>query len=313
MDTLDDWDSIANRLVLITSAGQLGSAKSATEYVQSNVGQAAGTLDPRMLSGVATDVDNLVYQPLDSYLYGSVAYARGFYGSGMTDTEVMAAGENRLRILVRSQVADAARNAIGTLIAATPKARWYRVIAPPCCQRCAVFAGEEFAWSSSFRRHPRCDCLQGPILSDDKSKITAGVDVDDITDLTKAQRRAIKDGADINQVINAKRAGQVKKIKIGGETVTVTTEGTTKRGWYTYVQREIAAQKGEALVEWDVTRVDKARGAVKNYTVSRLKPRLTPEAIYQFSTSREEAVRLLARNGYLSDLKESARLALAIT
>ena len=74
------------------------------------------------------------------------------------------------------------------------------------------------------------------------------------------------------------------------------------------MQREIARQRGEDLA-YTTTQVGR-RGAVKNYTASRLKPRLTPEAIYQYSTTREEAIRLLARNGYISgSLKDVARLA----
>ena len=53
------------------------------------------------------------------------------------------------------------------------------------------------------------------------------------------------------------------------------------------------------------------RGYVKNYVVRRTGPRPTPEAIYKFASSREEAVRLLAANGYIvADLSKVARMAL---
>lgn len=307
MDTLDDWPSIARRMVIITTAGQLGSAKQAAQYVTSNVGSGVGTINPLAFASVASDLDNLVYEPLDSYLYGAVAHARSLYGSGLSDAEIMKSGSDRLALLVRSQVADAARNAIGALIASTPRAHFYRVIQPPCCMRCALLRDQTFAWNSTFRRHPRCDCMQGPILSEDQAKFSH-VEPGDVTDLTIAQRKAIADGADMNQVINAKRAGAVQRVDIGGRMVKITTEGTTKRSWNAYVQKEIARQKGEDL-KYTTEQVGR-RGAVASYTVSRVKPRLTPEAIYQFAGTREEAVRLLARNGYIvGDLNDVLRLA----
>jgi len=52
------------------------------------------------------------------------------------------------------------------------------------------------------------------------------------------------------------------------------------------------------------------RGYIANYKVWRTAPRLTPDAIYKVSQTREEAVRLLARNGYLQgSLSDVARLA----
>ena len=43
----------------------------------------------------------------------------------------------------------------------------------------------------------------------------------------------------------------------------------------------------------------------------RTGPRPTPEAIYKFAPSREEAIKLLAANGYIvADLSKVARMAL---
>lgn len=304
LDTADGWPSIASRVATITTGAQLASARAALAFAGDSIGPGVGTVEPQAFAGVAADMDNLVYLPLDSYLYGATVHARSLYGTG-SDQEIMRAGEDRLRLLVRSQVADAARNALGTAIASTPKAHYYRVIQPPCCQRCAVLRNVTFAWNSAFSRHARCDCMAGPLLSSEQAQYSH-IEPDDVRDLTRAQRTAIADGADMNQVINAQRG--IKVVKVAGGQVKLTTEGTTKRGWYAHVQKELAAQRRETLT-WTTQNVGR-RGAVKNYTVSRLQPRLTPEAIYQFSTTREEAVRLLARNGYIvGDLKDIARLA----
>lgn len=305
LDSADDWPKIATRVAALTTLAQRDSASAAAAFAQDSIGAGVGTLDPRMFSGAAVDLNNLVCLPLDSYLVGAVVHTRSLYGSGMTDSETLQAGESHLRGLVRTQVADAARNALGTAIASTPKAYFYRVVQPPCCQRCAVLRDVTFAWNSAFSRHKNCDCMAGPVLSEEQAKFSR-VEPSDVRDLTIAQREAIADGADMNQVINAQRG--VKVTEVGGKRVKLTTEGTTKRSWNAYVQKELARQRGEdlALTTQQVGR----RGAVANYTVSRVKPRLTPEAIYQFATTREEAVRLLARNGYIvGDLETVARLA----
>ena len=88
----------------------------------------------------------------------------------------------------------------------------------------------------------------------------------------------------------------------------MTSEGTTRQGWASYVEREVAKQRGEIAKE-TATSVG-PRGFVDNYVVRRTAPRLTPEAIYRVSATREEAVRLLAKNGYIvGPLEDVARLA----
>lgn len=90
----------------------------------------------------------------------------------------------------------------------------------------------------------------------------------------KANAQAIRDGADLNQVVNAQRgtgyAGISKDGTRRGQRRTgTTTEGTSKRGYATWG----AGVKG---------------------------PRVTPEAIYQQAgNDRAKAIALLERNGYI--------------
>lgn len=78
---------------------------------------------------------------------------------------------------------------------------------------------------------------------------------------TKDGAKAIRDGADPGQVVNARRGMAVSAGR------TVTTEGTSRRGFAR----------------------SRLGGAV----------RLMPEQIYRDASSREEAVRLLRLHGYL--------------
>ena len=220
MGSLGDWGLIVSRLTLMVTAGQVGAAARAEEYVASSVDVAAdGRINPKSFGGVASDG-----RPLDSLLYSSVTHARSLYGSGAKDAEIMRAGEAWLGMLVQTQVADAGRGATQVAIAARPRVGYVRFVSPPCCQRCAVLAGKFFKWNTGFQRHPRCDCIHRPTAEGSAADgRTDSITPDQIKDLTIAQRKAITDGADLNRVINSHRAGTRSGM--------FTSEGMGRRGF----------------------------------------------------------------------------------
>jgi len=87
---------------------------------------------------------------------------------------------------------------------------------------------------------------------------------------TVAGAQAIRDGADIFQVVNARRG--MSTVTTFGRQLSTTTEGVTRRGF--------AGQR--------------MRAAGVSSPV-----RLTPQAIYELASDRAEAIRLLYRFGYL--------------
>lgn len=295
MDTVGDWDQIASRVTVLTAAGQADVARRSLEYVVDQApASPLGLVDTRAFVGYGGDG-----RPLQTLLYSAVVTARATYSDPAQQMEF---GRKWLSMLAKTAVADAGRGAAGVQIAATPTMGYVRVAQIPCCKRCAVLVGKHFKWNDGFERHPNCMCVHVPAgVGWMPDGYQDHVDPDQIKDLTKAQRQAIDDGADINQVINAER-GRAK----GGM---YTSEGTTRRGWNAYVQREIARQRGEQLT----TTIEgyRRQGAARNYPLRRTGPRLTPEAIYRHAQSREEAVRLLAANGYIlsGSLADIARLA----
>jgi hypothetical protein len=141
---------------------------------------------------------------------------------------------------------------------------WVRMVNAPCCSRCAVLAGKFFAFNAGFLRHPRCDCVHIPsvedMAGDFRTSPTALARSGQITDLRPLEAKAIADGADLSQVVNARRGAS-------GLRGMTTTEGATRRG--------LAGQRlgGRA--------------------------RLTPEGIYTVSATRAEAVERLRANGYI--------------
>jgi hypothetical protein len=123
-----------------------------------------------------------------------------------------------------------------------------------------ILAGRFYRWSTGFLRHPLCDCRHipssedaaGDLRTDPMAAFRAGK----VTGLSKAERQAIQDGADLAKVINA------------------------HRGMYT--------AGGKRL-----TREGTKRGALRGQV------RPTPEQLYRDATSREDAIRLLRRFGYI--------------
>ncbi|WP_181312474.1 hypothetical protein [Nocardioides campestrisoli] len=174
---------------------------------------------------------------------------------------------------------------------------YVRVLDLPSCDRCVILAGRIYRDLDGFPRHPRCDCQHWPVASwaeaeaaglvtdpmvaFDRGQIGGNVVQKDGTvkfkpSLSQADMRAIRDGADIQAIVNAKRGGGRRPVgmtnaittEIFGRTVKATLEGTTRRG------------------EW----------RRKN---PGLPIRLRPESIYEHAKDRADAIRLLRLYGYL--------------
>lgn len=254
--TLDEWPRIVNTVTAIVAAAQLGAARAGAAYVPLALAEAgyegpADIVRPEAWSGVASDG-----RPLDSLLYSAVVHVKQSMARGAPAPVALRDGGAWLGALTRTQVADAARGAAGAAVAVRDGVGWTRMVNPPCCQRCAVLAGKFFRWKEGFLRHPTCDCRHSPVTEDGFDGYTSNVAPDQIRDLTVAQRKAMNDGADVNQVVNAHRAGRRSSDGM------TTSEGT-------------------------------------RFGTARRRTRLTPEAIYRVSATRQEAVALLRRNGYV--------------
>jgi hypothetical protein len=115
---------------------------------------------------------------------------------------------------------------------------WIRVLDPPSCGRCAVLAGRFYKWSDGFLRHPNCDCKHMPVTVAASEGLTVNpyeyfeslseADQDDL--FGKGNAEAIRNGADINQVVNATARKNGMYTADNGRRYT--REGTTRRGFY---------------------------------------------------------------------------------
>lgn len=286
---------IVNPLFALVAAAQLGAAREGAAAVPAALEESGypetqlARVRPAGMAGWASDG-----RPLESLLWLAPEIATA---GGKSLSEQMAAGQAWLDLMVHRQVTDAARSASSVAITATARTGYVRFVSPPCCQRCAVLAGKFFRFNTGFQRHFRCDCIHRPTSSrEPREGYTDTVSTDQIHDLTDAQRKAIDDGADLNQVVNAYRS------RLSGlDKMMTTTEGTTKRGYASYIQRAVDRARGQA------TKATVSRSAGRR-NVTRTQARPTPERIYQIAQTREEAVKMLTRYGYVvGDIGKIAR------
>lgn len=191
------------------------------------------------------------------------------------------------QMIVATQLQDVARSAMGLGITARPRLGYVRQISAGACSRCAVLAGRFYRYSDGFLRHPRCGCKNLPTSEGLASGAATSPDeyfrslepARQDAVFTKSGAQAIRDGADMSQVVNVYRrsAGmqfaQVSPIKVKNG-IKYTTEGTTHLG--------VAG---------------KAQLALRKNGPQQMRP--MPESIYQVARSQEAALRLLKLYGYM--------------
>jgi hypothetical protein len=271
------WAGLVRPLVSIVSLAQITAASGVDRFTDSALGQlgvsgdSEGDVSAAAFGGWAGDG-----RSLSSLLDVPPIAAKQLIAQGRPVDDALRSAGSLLQLMAATAVQDAGRAAISAAIGARPKVAGYvRMLNVPSCSRCALLAGKFFKWNAGFKRHPRCDCVHipasedvaGDMLTDSAAAIASGK----VTGITSAQARAIAEGADIGQVLNATRGMSVAQVF--GRRLQITTEGATRRG---YAGQLLGARaRGTAL-------------------------RLTPESIFRIAgDDRAEAVRLLKRFGYI--------------
>lgn len=281
------WDSWALSLPLLTDAvteAQYANVRRSEAYVQAMTeAQGADVEDSLTYAAFLTPTE-----VLQERLGAAPARTASLLQQEVDARTANLAGLATLTRFAGTIVQDAGREATGVYTAGTPALKgYYRKLQTPSCDRCAVLAGKWFKSNDGFSRHPRCDCLHVPAAeynTDELFDVDAALESGQITNLSAADKQAIKDGADLNQVVNSKRGG-MQTADLYGRPTKVTSEGTTVRG--------IAGKN-----------MTKVYGASKvpgqRYRVART-ARLRPSAIYEIAgDDKIELQRLLRRYGYLN-------------
>ena len=168
---------------------------------------------------------------------------------------------------------------------------WARMLNPPSCSRCVILAGQFYLWNEGFDRHPGCDCLHIPWSEKDDNdpRVNPELYFESLTPdqqdkiFTKAGAKAVRDGADLNQVVNARRG--------------MATAAQNARGWI---------PKGRLIRDEEFGVFTTTEGTTKRGRANRKKTgrnatfRLMPESIYEIAgDDRAEAIRLLKLHGFI--------------
>lgn len=144
--------------------------------------------------------------------------------------------------------------------------KYVRTLTPPSCARCAVLAGKVFSWKADFDRHPACDCTA--LLTTDSRATDLVTDPmqafrsGQIHGMSRGDIEAIKNGADLGRVVNVRK-------------------------------RQAGLRSGSSVIV-RVESLGRLRGGGRIVS-----DQLTPEGIRRIASDRDEAIRLLERNGYL--------------
>lgn len=262
-----DWARLLPAVTAMVQRGQLHAAQGTHTFMRELLGPDAvigGQIVPEQFASQTPDGRDAL-KLLGQAAPRSISAQR----RGIGARAAMARGAAFLDMVVRTVVSDTGRQADQAAMVANRKVLAYvRVVELPACSRCIILAGREYSVSSGFLRHPRCDCTMEPVTR--KNRPTP-LDAEDLYEsMSPAQRRkvfgeagarAIDDGARISTVVNARKS--MDKVEMFGRTVQVTHVGTGSR------------------------------------RKPRRPPRLMPEEIYRQAESREHAIRLLYKNGYL--------------
>ena len=281
----ESWGSVSPALERAVSRLQLDAATRGAGYGARTLADQGlyeapeAWVDPSSLAGVSSRGASL-----GAALYSAIPHTKDLIAGGMPERVALARGREVLQMSAAAQVADAGRTAAGLDTFARPKVGYVRMLNPPSCSRCSVLAGRFYRNNEGFRRHPRCDCVHVPTTRTEAAESEGLVHdpyayfeslSESAQDKTfgKAQAQAIRDGADLFQVVNARR---------GMSYAGVSADGT---------------RRGQKVVS-DFTREGTTRRALWGGTNPRGK-RLTPDAIYAQGLPREATLVLLAKHGYL--------------
>lgn len=300
------WQRLLPQMATVIIGTQVVASQNADDYTQAALDAqgldrpADGRVDPQGLAGVASDG-----RPLASLLSQPVVVTLAALAAGATQTRAMAEGYTELEMITRTQVADAFRAADSVAAVSRRVTHYVRVLTPPSCSRCVVLAGSDRAWNSAFRRHPGCDCISLP------TTVTRGLDqrtdprgyFDSLSPaeqdrvFTNAGAAAIRDGADIGQVVNARRkaAGMT-------ETVSPRTRRRVREQGLDAGEFATSGRGGLQTVEvFGEQRFVTLEGRGVDLPGGGTAPRLMPESIYEIARDPEHAVALLKRHGYIID------------
>lgn len=290
-------ETVGPQVATVITTGQSAAAQRSSVYIAAALAELDMRADsptefnPDSLAGVTgggVEVADAAYQAVVTTAKAQYAAEADGLSSNVTIERALAAGEDFITTLAASMMADAMRGAEQVAMAQRPWVEGYvRIVEPGACSRCIVLAGKFYLFNEGFLRHPRCRCNHVP-APPDKARLASLMATesperlfDSLTEaeqdriFTQAGAEAIRLGADIGRVVNARKgmsraqdSGRLRRVNVNGREVYTTTAGTTRRG----------------------RRRNQTSGV-----------RLMPESILEIAgNDRDEVLRLLRLHGYIT-------------
>lgn len=328
------WQTVGQTVLATAQLTQNANAADANSYMsQATRSYGAKPSDLVVNSSAFVGIDGSGRE-LSALLFGAVTTTKQSVGLGLGSQQSLLAGQLYLASMMKTALHDTSRSADLTAATGDGYTRYVRVVNAGACSRCAVLAGISSA-RTPFKRHPACKCSSFPIEDGETSAPSGFHDnAEDYFEslppaeqdrvFTKAGAEAIRAGADISQLVTARRGatgiqygnaiGRGTRANSGRRMLPtqigrnadgspiygyVTTEGNTRRGQFGELNRNL----GEAE-----QRLSGARYASTKYT------RLMPETIVGLTDDVELRKALLRDAGYLNvpgSTRSAARLELA--
>ena len=287
----ESWSEVSPTVTAVLETMQARAAQDGAAMVPDVLAEKGTPVEPRYelvperISGFAG-----AGYAAEGVLVAAPIVTRRRFLDGMKPDAALAAGRQVLAGVVRTAMADAGRQGAALGMLTRPALGWVRMLNPPSCSRCVQLAGIASS-REPFLRHPRCDCRAVPGVEGAETdptmnpreyfdSLTAG-EQDRIWG--RAGARAIRDGADMNQVVNARR-GMSTVQQPGSVKWMITNEGMTSRGFAN--TRMISGGWAERV---------NSEGGRRRVT----RARLMPETIYQVARDEDDARNLLHRYGYI--------------
>lgn len=279
------WAQIRDQASLAVIGGQLRTATAAPIYLDALMSiegvtpEATEQVAVRDFAGITASG-----MSVEQALTTAVIVAKQGVGSGLFPAQARARGLSQLTMIGATAVQDAGRGCMQSRMLLEPQVSGYvRYVRLPACGRCIVQAGKFFHKNTGFQRHPRCDCQHRPLVGDHRDR-SIEQDPRELYDSMTPQQQvnavggaaahAIREGADLGQVVNA-RSG----MQAAGQHVT--TSGTTVRGTFGKRQDDLAKRGGRYR--------------------STGKPRLSPQGVaYHAHGDPVVYRRLLKEQGYIT-------------
>lgn len=267
------WATIGPDITQQVAAAQYTLAAGADRFTNQVAAQTGFSQDPSAIVPEALAGVDGMGRELSDTLYGSVTATKKAIGSGRFGAGgSMMIGQSYLGAIVKTLITDASRDADKVSGTGKEYTHYVRVCSGQACSRCAVLSGIH-SGPDAFARHTCCQCTAAPVHVDGKVvkelsslkgiPTTPEEYFDSLSKseqdrvFTKAGAEAIRNGANVTTVVNARRGadgigyashggaktgpgprGVFTKTTIGyrpnGTPVQVytTSEGTTRRGGF---------------------------------------------------------------------------------